>query len=280
MDELSAKGIYDTFLNKADKKFGQNFLFDEKINRKIVSVAGTLDGKNVVEIGPGPGGITLEILKQNIKKLYVVEFDARWAQVWRTLQPRFNEKLEVIECDALNFDLKSVSPDMVISNLPYNISTELLQKWLPEFHLCERYVLMFQKEVADRLCAAPRTKEYGRLSVLAQWKAKVSKAFDLDAGSFFPPPKVKSTVIKFEPFKKESIVGIEHYDEFSALLSDVFVHRRKMVSKFLKNFFAEPEKTLLSIGYDCKVRAEEISVSDYIRLFENYLFSDKAKAKS
>ncbi|MCR5225310.1 MAG: 16S rRNA (adenine(1518)-N(6)/adenine(1519)-N(6))-dimethyltransferase RsmA [Alphaproteobacteria bacterium] len=280
MDGLSAKNIFDTFLNRADKKFGQNFLFDEKINQKIVSVAGDLKGKVVAEIGPGPGGLTLEILKQNIKKLYVIEFESRVAEVWKTLQPQFNEKLEVIECDALKFDLKSVAPDVVISNLPYNISTELLLKWLPNFHLCERYVLMFQKEVAGRLCATPKTKEYGRLSVLTQWKAKVSKAFDLDPGSFFPAPKVKSTVIKFEPFKKENVSGADYFAEFSELLTAVFSHRRKMASKFLQKFFVEPEKVLISIGYGPKVRAEEISVPDYIRLFENYFLSNKAKAKS
>ena len=280
MNELSAKSIFDTFLNRADKKFGQNFLFDEKINRKIVSVAGELSGKTVVEVGPGPGGLTLEILKQSIKKLYVVELDTRVAEVWRTLQPQFGEKLEIIECDALKFDLKNVTPDVVISNLPYNISTELLLRWLPEFDICERYVLMFQKEVADRLCAVPKTKDYGRLSVLTQWKAKVSKAFDLDPGSFFPPPKVKSTVLKFDPFERKNIIGVDHYEEFSDLLTEVFAHRRKMMLKFLGKFFETPEITLASIGYSSTTRAEEISVADYIRLFESYLSSDKAKAKS
>lgn len=280
MSELSAKGIFDAFLNRAEKKFGQNFLFDEKINRKIVSVAGVLDGKTVVEVGPGPGGITLEILKQNIKKLYVIEFDARVAEVWRTLQSQFKGKLEIIECDALKFDLKRISPNIVISNLPYNISTELLLRWLPEFDICERYVLMFQKEVADRLCAVPKTKDYGRLSVLTQWKAQVTKAFDLDPGSFFPPPKVKSTVLKFEPFKKTDIVGVDYYGEFSKLLTEVFAHRRKMMLKFLGKFFADPKKALISIGYHESVRAEEISVTDYVRLLENYLSSESAKAKS
>lgn len=280
MNGLSAKGIFDTFLNRAEKKFGQNFLFDEKINRKIVSVAGNLDGRTLVEIGPGPGGITLEILKQNIKKLYVVEFDSRWADVWKSLQNHFDGRLEVIECDALDFALKSVSPDIVISNLPYNISTELLLRWLPEFDICERYVLMFQKEVADRLCAAPKTKEYGRLSVLAQWKSSVTKAFDLEPGCFFPPPKVKSTVLRFDPFEKKQIVGAERYDEFARLLSDVFSHRRKTAVKFLKNFFDKPESALASIGYSANVRAEEISVSDYIELFKLYCSSDKASAKS
>lgn len=273
MVNLSAKDIYDRSLNKADKKFGQNFLFDSKINNKIVSIAGNLDDKVVVEIGPGPGGLTLEILKQNIKKLYVVEIDPRWAQVWNDLKPEFGGKLEVIEQDALQFDLRDVSPNVVISNLPYNVSTELLCRWLRYFDICKCYVLMFQKEVADRLYAVPKTKAYGRLSILTQWKSKVSKVFDLEPGSYFPPPKVRSSVLKFEPFNAKNVVCVDEYDEFNKLLSAAFLHRRKMLISCVRKSYPNIGEAIASLGYNTNVRAEEISVADYVTLLQSYISS-------
>lgn len=280
-DSLSAKSIYDASSYRADKKFGQNFLFDVKINSRIVSIAGDLTDKIVVEVGPGPGGLTLEILKQNVKKLYVVEVDPRWAKIWKDLQPRFADKLEVIEQDALQFDLQNVSPNIVISNLPYNISTELLGRWLTNFDLCQRYVLMFQKEVADRLCAFPCSKDYGRLSVIAQWKSKVTKMYDLEPGSYFPPPKVKSSVLKFEPFTKQDIVCADQYDEFNKLLLRAFLHRRKMLITCLKKEYPSIDEVISSLGYNPKVRAEEISVTDYISILQHYIsLSNMADVKS
>lgn len=261
----SAKGIFDTFYNKASKKFGQNFLFDENINRRIVAAAGDLSGKTVVEIGPGPGGLTLEILKQNIAKLFIIEFDKRWHSVWVELKNHFGDKLEVIEYDALKFDLKSISPNIIISNLPYNISTQLLFKWLPEFDLYEKMILMFQKEVADRIYANPCTKNYGKLSVLCQWKSKVSKVFDLEPGSFSPPPKVRSTVVKFVPFPKEATEQLE-FKMMSNLLTDAFMCRRKTVAKSLRKYFQDPVQILENFGYNKNTRAEEISVDDFIKI--------------
>ncbi len=261
----SAKKIFERFYNKASKKFGQNFLFDENINRKIVSAAGDLSGKIVVEIGPGPGGITLEILKQNINKLFIIEFDKHWYNAWNDLKCHFGAKLEVIECDALRFNLKSVSPNVIISNLPYNISTQLLFKWLPEFDLYEKMILMFQKEVADRIYANSCTKSYGKLSVLCQWKSKVSKIFELEPGTFYPPPKVKSTVVKFAPFQQEEIRDIE-FKNMSDLLTNAFANRRKTVAKSLGKFFQDPIRVLEDFGYNKNTRAEEISVNDFIEI--------------
>lgn len=261
----SAKEIFDTFYNKASKKFGQNFLFDENINRKIVSAAGNLSGKIVVEIGPGPGGLTLEILKQNINKLFIIELDKHWCNVWNDLKHHFGAKLEIIECDALSFDLKSISPNIIISNLPYNISTQLLFKWLPKFDLYEKMILMFQKEVADRLYANPCTKNYGKLSVLCQWKSKVSKVFDLEPGSFSPPPKVKSAVVKFTPFQLEEIKDID-FKNMSDLLTNAFANRRKIITKSLGKSFQDPIQILEDFGYNKNTRAEEISVNDFIEI--------------
>ncbi|GHT93408.1 hypothetical protein FACS1894122_08580 [Alphaproteobacteria bacterium] len=329
---LSAKWIFENYYRKTHKKFGQNFLFDENINSRIVSTAGDLQNKIVVEIGPGPGGLTLEILKRNPKKLYVIEYDNHWASVWRELRPMFGDKLEVIECDALMVapqaftHLDSVSALQahypygsegseaenacgatthavragltstctesastlqayhaygsegseaekgsnvtLVSNLPYNISTQLLFKWLPQFDLCETYVLMFQKEVADRLCAVPSTKSYGRISVLAQWRSTVRKVFDLEPGSFSPPPKVKSSVLQFVPFSRDECDHYEDFECFSQILTDVFMHRRKIMLGPMKKYFQNPVEVLQSLGYDSNTRAEQISVQDFIKILQ------------
>ncbi|MDR3186910.1 MAG: 16S rRNA (adenine(1518)-N(6)/adenine(1519)-N(6))-dimethyltransferase RsmA [Holosporaceae bacterium] len=267
-ENLSAKAIFDAFQGKTEKRFGQNFLFDEKISRKIVSAAGNLEGKTVLEVGPGPGGLTLEILRQNVKKLFLLEFDRHWADVWRNLRHIFGDKLEIIECDALKFDLETVAPNIIISNLPYNISTKLICGWFPKFHLHERLILTFQKEVAARFCASPCTKAYGRLSVLAQWKSEVSKMFDLEPGSFFPAPKVKSTVLKFVPFKLDQCPCAEKYSQFDDLLALLFTHRRKVVVKSLGALLANPEEALKTLGHDKNTRAEEISIANYLKILE------------
>ncbi|MDR1235744.1 MAG: 16S rRNA (adenine(1518)-N(6)/adenine(1519)-N(6))-dimethyltransferase RsmA [Holosporaceae bacterium] len=266
--ELSAKKIFGAFPRRAEKRFGQNFLFDEKINRKIVSSAGDLSGKVVAEVGPGPGGLTLEILKHDIKKLYIVEVDPHWSRVWKNLGASFFEKSEVIECDALQCNFKDLAPDVIISNLPYNISTTLLVKWLKELDFCEKLILMFQKEVAERLYAVPATKSYGRLSVLAQSRSRVEKVFDLEPGSFFPAPKVKSAVLKFTLHSERPC----DFCLFSDLLAAVFAHRRKVAVKSLSDFFPDPERVLVELGYNKNTRAEEISVKDYIELMrkKNY----------
>ena len=262
-EKLSAKKIFDRFCNRATKSLGQNFLFDEGINKKIVSAAGDLSEKIVMEIGPGPGGLTLEILKQPIKKLYIVEFDSRWAQAWRSMRNLFENKLEVIEEDALKINEEEFSPQIIISNLPYNISTQLLIKWLRKIDHFEKLVLMFQKEVADRLLAKPSTKEYGKLSVLTQWKTNVERIFDLSPGCFFPPPKVKSSVVKLTP--KNQAAG--DFKLFSSLLNDAFLHRRKLVIKSLAKYSKDMEQILSNMGYHKQTRAEEISVEDFQKLF-------------
>lgn len=287
--DISAKDVFDSFYRKASKRFSQNFLFNESVNRKIVEVAGNLSGKIVVEVGPGPGGLTLEILKRDLKRLYIIEYDKHWAEIWRQhLQPLFEDKLVVIEQDALQFDMCEITPDIIISNLPYNISTQLLCRWLPDMNRYEKMVLMFQKEVADRICAEPDTKAYGKLSVLSQWKAKVSKKFDLEPGCFSPPPKVRSSVVEFLPksevtstvtpavLRKQDLGDIDsreserlkEFSAFSAFLNDVFAHKRKMITKALTKYFENPTKILQDLKYEAKTRPENISVDDYWKMFE------------
>ena len=264
-DQLTAKKIFDTYQNKTTKKFGQNFLFDTGINRRIVSSVGDLAGKVVMEVGPGPGGLTLEILKHPVKKLYVIEVDRRWAEVWRSLSDLFDGKLEVIEEDALRFREEKIAPQIIISNLPYNISTALLTKWLEKFEKFETLVLMFQKEVAERLYAKPCTKSYGQLSVLTQWKSDVEKVFDLNPGSFTPPPKVKSTVVKFS-HKVMSNCTVIDYKFFSSVLNVAFLHRRKLLVNSLRKYAENIEEIVQNLGYSRLVRAEEISAEDFQKL--------------
>ena len=244
------------------KELGQNFIFNEYICKNIVDAAGDLKNKIVVEIGPGAGGLTLEILRRNVKKLYIVEYDQHWVNVWTNLSQYSNGTLEVIHADALRFDISSLKPQVVISNLPYNISTQLLYKWFNNFSSFERLVLMFQKEVADRRIAQPKTKAYGQMSVLSQWLSNIEKVCDLEPEDFSPPPKVKSSVLKFAPYKK--IEHSELYDDFMRFLTKAFSQRRKVIRKNIAN-----DKTfneLLQMGYLENTRAEEISVSDYVKL--------------
>lgn len=269
MSDLSAKEVFSKFYRGTSKRFGQNFLFNESINKKIVSAAGDLSAKIVAEIGPGPGGLTLEILKRDIKKLYILEYDRHWINVWNELSANFGGKLEVIDCDALKFDMSSIRPQIIISNLPYNISTQLLFKWLPDFDTYERLILMFQKEVAERIYAEHGTKSYGKLSVLAQWKSQVKKKFDLEPGSFTPPPKVKSTVVEFIPFSKKQIDENIDFQKFSAFLTDIFSHRRKIVTKSMKKYFQDPAEVLEKFGYNANTRAEDISVECYLQIFSS-----------
>lgn len=273
-ERLSAKDVFNEFYRKTSKCFGQNFLFNESVNRKIVAVAGDLTGKVVAEVGPGPGGLTLEILKQDVARLYIIEYDRHWADIWRRhLQPLFGDKLVVVERDALRFDMQEIAPDIIISNLPYNISTQLLCKWLPQMDRYEKMVLMFQKEVAERICAERGIKAYGKLSVLSQWRADVSKKFDLEPGCFTPPPKVLSSIVEFRPRSRatnsaQDRLNFAEFSQFSAFLTDVFNHRRKIISKTLLKYFENPQKILQDLGYDPKTRPEDISVEDYCRMLD------------
>lgn len=258
---MSPKEIYERYRQYAKKELGQNFIFDQNVNRKIVDAAGNLGNRTVVEIGPGPGGLTLEILKKNVKKLYIIEYDSHWCDVWDKLQKDF-ERLELVRGDALRIDIFSLKPEVIISNLPYNISTRLLFNWFENFSSLEKLVLMFQKEVADRIVARPCTKDYGKMSVIAQWLAEITKICDLSPSVFSPPPKVYSSVLKFIP--RKNIEHFEKYHDFCNLLTDAFSARRKVVRKNIKNPLIFQK--LLELGYTDNTRAEEISVDDFVSL--------------
>ncbi|MDR0406737.1 MAG: 16S rRNA (adenine(1518)-N(6)/adenine(1519)-N(6))-dimethyltransferase RsmA [Holosporales bacterium] len=243
------------------KSLGQHFLVNEDICRRIAAYAGDICGKTVFEIGPGPGGLTRALLEQGAY-VCAIEKDDRCALTLTPLQEVYGERFCLRFEDALRVDFSAFSSPIVVSNLPYNISTPLLFKWLPFLEQFCTLVLMFQKEVAERLYAQPRTKSYGRLSVLLQAKAHVTKLFHLPPGAFIPPPKVHSTVVLIEP--KSVPRQRELHTSLDAITKCAFSTRRKMVKTTLSSLFSEQE--LLHLGISLQARAEELAVAQFLEL--------------
>ena len=255
---------------RAEKALGQNFLLDlnitDKIARAAESMGGDLTGVTVFEIGPGPGGLTRSLLGTNAKKVIAIEFDDRAVAALQDLVVAAKGRLDVIKADALHADLLSMAdgPRAIIANLPYNISTVLLLKWLREIRKnpddYKFMALMFQKEVADRLIAKPDTKDYGRLSVTSQWLCNIGKAFDLPPEAFSPPPKIMSSIMVFKPRQLEGVQP--EFETLEKILATGFQQRRKMIRSSLKPYMEKIEK----LGIEPTLRAENISVENYLRL--------------
>ncbi len=250
----------------AKKSLGQHFLLDLNITRKIARDAGVSDHDVVLEIGPGPGGLTRALLETGAEVI-AIERDRRCIEALQELVNAYPGKFRVVEADALRAteaDLVTDKPVKIIANLPYNISTELLIKWLHAGpNLWSTMALMFQKEVADRILAAPGSKTYGRLSIIAQAMCHPSRAFDLPARAFTPPPKVDSTVVLFEqptePFK--------HLDALEKITKAAFSQRRKMLRTSLKSVFEQNLPDALETnGIKQTQRAEELSIEQYKKL--------------
>jgi len=248
----------------AKKSLGQHFLLDLNITRKIARAGDVGAGDVVLEIGPGPGGLTRALLEAGAQVI-AIERDKRCIDALNELGAAYPGKLQIIEADALKISEAEIVADAalvkIIANLPYNISTELLIKWLKAGPaLWRRMALMFQKEVADRILAAPGSKTYGRLSVIAQATASPSRAFDLPARAFTPPPKVDSTVVLFEP-ASDSFAEIEALEKVTQA---AFSQRRKMLRSSLKSVFgAHLADALDKAGIPETVRAEDVSVAQY-----------------
>lgn len=256
----------------AKKSLGQHFLLDLNITRKIARMADVDPQETVLEIGPGPGGLTRALLETGASVI-AIERDHRCIEALGELGQHYPNKLSVIEADALTADeanlVGAAAPAKIIANLPYNISTELLIKWLKAGPaLWSVMALMFQKEVADRILAAPGSKTYGRLSVIAQAASLPSRAFDLPARAFTPPPKVDSTVVLFHP-------SSDAFNALSALetvTQAAFSQRRKMLRSSLKPVFGmNLEATLECAGVKETQRAEEITVAQFKLLAEQLM---------
>jgi 16S rRNA (adenine1518-N6/adenine1519-N6)-dimethyltransferase len=251
---------------RAEKKFGQNFLLDQNLTDKIARNAGDLTDKTVIEIGPGPGGLTRSILRAGAKKVIAVEFDPRAINALSGLQVAAGDDLESVQRDALDLDLTSLcdGPRAIVANLPYNIATPLLIGWLRQMRedtlSYASMTLMFQKEVAQRIVAPVGGKAYGRLAVISQWLCAAHKVMDLAPGAFIPPPKVTSSVVHFKP--KALAVDAPDFAVMEAITAAAFGQRRKMIRSSLADYADVMEKT----GLDTSLRAENLGLEDFVRL--------------
>ena len=251
---------------RAKKSLGQNFLLDLNLTSKIARCAGNLDQFDILEIGPGPGGLTRSLLHEGARKVVAIEKDSRCIEALEEIQATFPGRLKLLQGDALSTNAIEhlADPVRIIANLPYNIGTELLVRWLtskiwPSFW--QSMTLMFQKEVANRIVASPGSKAYGRLSVMSQWRCDTKIAFNVPASAFTPPPKVESTLVHFESLKEPKFPAEVEVLEF--VVSKAFNQRRKMLRGALKGYFQNVEEGLLSIGVLPTKRAEDITVQEY-----------------
>ena len=250
----------------AKKSLGQNFLLDLNLTSKIARYAGNLEQYDVLEIGPGPGGLTRSLLNEGARKVVAIEKDTRCIAALKEVQTQFAGKLKIVQGDALSTEVRQylTHPVQIIANLPYNIGTELLVRWLnsttwPSFW--QSMTLMFQKEVANRIVASPGSKAYGRLSVMAQWRCNTKIAFNIPATAFTPPPKVESSIVHFEALKEPRFPAEVNKLEF--VVSKAFNQRRKMLRGALKGHFKNVEEGLLAIGVVPTKRAENVTIQEF-----------------
>ena len=251
---------------RAKKSLGQNFLLDLNLTSKIARYAGNLDQFDILEIGPGPGGLTRSLLHEGARKVVAIVKDNRCIEALEEIQATFPGRLKLLQGDALSTNASEhlADPVRIIANLPYNIGTELLVRWLtsetwPSFW--QSMTLMFQKEVANRIVATPGSKAYGRLSVMSQWRCDTKIAFNVPATAFTPPPKVESALVHFEALKEPKFPAEVEVLEF--VVSKAFNQRRKMLRGAIKGYFQNVEEGLLSIGVLPTKRAEDITVQEY-----------------
>ena len=256
---------------RAKKNLGQNFLTDKSILEKIVNLT-TIKEKNILEIGPGTGNLTSYILMKKPKKVIVIEKDEYLAKV---LEENFRDRVKVINSDILKVDETSLLNQKltVFGNLPYNISTEILSKWivnLKDTFWFDYLILMFQKEVADRITAKFNTSAYGRLSILANWKLKVIKICDIKPDSFFPKPKINSSLLLFSP--KNKSFKIKDPKNLEKVTRIFFSHRRKMLKKPFNQIFNGNQIILDKLKIDLNLRPQNLDFETYYKLtneFEN-----------
>ena len=254
---------------KTKKSLGQNFLIDRNILETIVNII-PIAGKTVLEIGPGTGNLTSFILKKNPKKLLVIEKDNDLAE---NLHNTFKDQLTIINDDVLNIDENLLFDEKVtvFGNLPYNISTEILSKWivnLKDNFWFDHLILMFQKEVADRIVAKFNTSTYGRLSILSNWKLNVKKICDIKPESFFPRPKIDSSLLFFSPKKK--FYKIKDPKNLEKVTRVFFNHRRKMLKKPFNQLFNGDQKVLNNLKIDLNLRPQNLDFDTYYQLTCEY----------
>ncbi|CAA7618477.1 Ribosomal RNA small subunit methyltransferase A [Candidatus Terasakiella magnetica] len=258
-DVIAAHGL------EARKSLGQHFLFDLNLTGRIARAAGDLGTGTVIEIGPGPGGLTRALLEAGARKVIAIERDDRAIAIQHEIAAAYPGRLEIIAGDAMEIDTAALgeAPRKIVANLPYNISTVLLLKWLRQVSAFDRMVLMFQKEVVDRLAAEPRSSHYGRLSVITQWLCEVRPLFNIDRRAFTPPPAVTSTVVDLIP--RPAPASPARFETLERVTAAAFGQRRKMLRSSLKSL-GDAEGLLEAARLSPTARAEEIPVEGFCAL--------------
>jgi 16S rRNA (adenine1518-N6/adenine1519-N6)-dimethyltransferase len=253
----------------ARKSLGQNFLLDLNLTRRIARAAGPLAGHAVLEVGPGPGGLTRALLLEGADRVVAIERDPRSLPALHEIAAAYPGRLDVVVADALDQPWEGYlpAPARIVANLPYNIATPLLVAWLslaawPPWYAS--MTLMFQREVADRIVAVPGTRDYGRLSVLAQWRARPRKLFDIDPAAFVPRPKVVSSLVEITPC--EPLLAECRTATLERVTFHAFGQRRKMLRSSLKGLSASSDELIAQVGLDPTLRAEQLPVIDFCRL--------------
>ena len=249
----------------ARKSLGQHFLFDLNLTGRIARAAGDLSVGTTIEIGPGPGGLTRALLYAGARHVVAVERDDRAIAIQQEIAAAYPGRLEILAADALQVDAASLgeAPRRIVANLPYNISTVLLLGWLRQAEAFESMTLMFQAEVVDRLAAAPSSKDYGRLSVITQWRADVRPLFNVAREAFTPPPKVLSTVVQIIP--RPQPLAACRMETLERVTAAAFGQRRKMLRSSLKAL-GNAEALLEAVGLDGTLRAEDVPVEGFCAL--------------
>ncbi len=272
IDNLSPlRDVINKHRLSAKKNLGQNFLLDLNITGKIARLAGTLDDHTIVEIGPGPGGLTRALLANNAKKVIAFEKDERTRPALNEISEAYEGRLDVQFQDALNSDIFDgiEQPIRIVANLPYNIGTELLVRWLTQAWRPRwaSLTLMFQHEVAERITAKQGDKHWGRLAILANWRSRSEIVYKLPPTAFFPPPKVNSAVVNIVPTNPKIDVEL---NELETLTKHAFGQRRKMLRASLKSLAPDAEKRIKSAGIDPTRRAETVSIEEFGELVKAF----------
>ena len=255
---------------KAKKSLGQNFLIDKNIINKISEIA-KIENKSILEVGPGTGNLTISLLKKKPKKFFVIEKDKSLVSL---LDKEFGNKIDIINDDILNLNenLLCDEPLLVFGNLPYNISTEILCKWILNFNdenlWFSNLVLMFQKEVADRILSKYNSSNYGRLSILANWKLNIKKIIDIKPNSFSPRPKIDSSLLFFSP--KKNFLKLKNPHNLEKVTRIFFNHRRKMIKKPFNQLFPKNNDILNKLDISLDLRPQNLNFETYYKIAEEY----------
>ena len=255
---------------KVKKSLGQNFLTDKYIIKSIVDVGYIANNDVILEVGPGTGNLTEFIFKKNPKQIYAVEKDYNLVNF---LNEKFEGKIKIINEDILNFKINNVSNEkfIIYGNLPYNISTQILTQWIvdqQQFSSIKKLILMFQKEVANRKIAKINSKNYGRLSIISNWKLNIKKEFDINPKSFFPKPKVDSTLLSFVP--RKCFFHIKKPANLEKITRIFFNQRRKMIKNPLRQIFKDPEQIAEKLKLNINLRPQNLSPKNYFDITKEY----------